>query len=350
MVDGVVIVSPSGRTLSKKDLSGPQKCAVLCMALGTEKAVKILQQLTPKEIEQVTREIASMQKVERELIDAVLEEYQSAARDTKLIARGGVEYAHRLLEESLGATESQPFVELIKEKVVDSGLSRLKEATPEILAGILRGEHPQTIALILAHLDAMKASKLLQELDRKVASEVLYRVARMDRIPPEVLALVEKGLNKKADVSLSEEMTQSGGPAAVAKLLNLTREDLDEKLLESIKERDTDLADRIRSLMFIFEDLLQVDSKGMQRILREVESKDLALAMKAASDDLQTHIKSNMSERAAAALEEEIELLGPVRVTDVEAAHARVIDVVRQLDQAGEILIRRQGGSDDIIP
>lgn len=333
---------------ARRKLTGPQKCAVLCMIVGLDEAVKILQHLSPEEIEAVTREIAAMPTVEQEVVEEVLNQYRRSSSEPKIIARGGIPFAQKLVEKTLGESESQPVVELLHGGG-EPGLANLSQATPEILAGILRGEHPQTIALILAHLDGQQASKLLQQFESKVASEVLYRVARMERIPPEVLTLVEAGLNKKADVSLSQEMRSSGGPAAVAKLLNMAQGGLEEKLLESIQERNEELAERIKALMFVFEDLLQIDSKGIQRVLREVESKDLALALKAASDELKEHIKSNMSERAAEALEEEIELLGPVRVSDVDAAHGRIIEVVRQLDQAGEIMIQRQGGGDDII-
>jgi flagellar motor switch protein FliG len=164
-----------------------------------------------------------------------------------------------------------------------------------------------------------------------------------------MLALVEAGLSSKADVSLSQEMTLSGGPAAVAKVLNLTGGQLEKQLLDGLQQRSSEITTQIQSLMFVFEDLLLLDGKGMQRLLREVETKELALALKAASDELKQHIKSNMSERAAAALDEEIELLGPVRVRDVEAAHTRIIEAVRALEESGELLLRNREGNDDII-
>jgi len=186
-------------------------------------------------------------------------------------------------------------------------------------------------------------------MDPELAADVLYRVARMEKISPEMLSLVEAGLSSKADVSLSQEMTLSGGPAAVAKLLNLSGSALEKQLLEGLQQKNPEMANRIQSLMFTFEDLLLLDGKGMQRLLREVDTKELALALKAVSDELKRHIKSNMSERAAAALEEEIELLGPVRVRDVEGAHARIIEAVRALEESGDVLLRSREGNDDII-
>jgi flagellar motor switch protein FliG len=214
---------------------------------------------------------------------------------------------------------------------------------------MVRREHPQTIALIVAHLEQDQASKLLARLDRSLAGEVLCRVASMEKVSPDVLHLVQAGLSGQAELSISREATSSGGPSVVAKLLNRAEGETGAELLEAIQGRDEEMAGKIKSLMFTFEDLLLIDSKGMQRILREIESKDLALALKAASEELKVHIRSSMSERAGAALEEEIELLGAVRVRDVEAAHERIIEIVRQLDESGEILIRRQGGNDDFI-
>jgi flagellar motor switch protein FliG len=337
------------RLKQQEPLSGAQKCAVLCLAVGPQEAAKILQQLSPEEVEQVSREIASMPAVSAEVVNAVVQEFQSVSQATRSVARGGVHYAQQVLEQALGQPRAQRVLERIQDQMVDTGLRRLKRAAPEVLVGILRGEHPQTIALILAHLDVRQAAGVVGEMDPELAADVLYRVARMEKISPEMLSLVEAGLSSKADVSLSQEMTLSGGPAAVAKLLNLSGTHLEKQLLEGLQQRSAEIATQVQSLMFVFEDLLLLDGKGMQRLLREVETKELALALKAASDELKGHIKANMSERAAAALEEEIELLGPVRVRDVESAHARIIEAVRALEESGELLLRSREGNDDII-
>jgi len=215
----------------------------------------------------------------------------------------------------------------------------------------LRGEHPQIAALILSRLDAKHAASVLQVMDTASASDVLFRMARLDKVSPDLALLIEDGLSGKADLgAAAPQKSFGGGPAAVAKLLNLSAGPVGDELMKGLGGRDAELAAEVKKFMFVFEDLIKVDSKGIQRVLREVDTKELALSLKAASDDLRKHIMSNMSERAASALEEEVELLGPVRVRDVEAAHARIIEAVRRLDQAGEILIRGQGASDDIIP
>jgi flagellar motor switch protein FliG len=330
-------------------LNGPQKGAVLCMALGAERSAKIMTLLAPREVELISKEIASLPMVAAEKVSAVVNEFQQVSRAVESVSRGGVDYAQEILETALGPTKAKAILEKIQEQLVDTGLKRLRNAAPEVLSGILRGEHPQTIALILAHLDPRQSSSVVANMDHDLAAEVLYRIARMDKISPEMLLLVESGLSNKTDLSLSEEMTLSGGPQAVAKLLNLTGGTLEKQLLEEIGNRNPDIAGQIKALMFVFEDLILIDARGIQRILRDIDTKDLALALKAASDELKQHIRTNMSERAGQALTEEIEMLGPVRVKDVEASHARIIETVRVLSDAGEIMIAGRGGNDDII-
>jgi flagellar motor switch protein FliG len=233
--------------------------------------------------------------------------------------------------------------------MVETGLKRLRRAAPDVLMSVLRGEHPQTLALILAHLDIRQAAGVIEAMEPELAADVLFRVARMEKVSPEMLALVETGLGSKADLSLSQEMTLSGGPSSVANVLNLTTPSLEKTLMEALGVRDADLANQIKGLMFVFEDLKLLDGRAMQRVLRDIESKELALALKAASDELKQHILKNMSERAAAALTEEMEYLGPVKVKDVEAAHLRIVQSVRALEEAGEIVISGRGGADDVI-
>ena len=338
-----------GRPKALENLTGAQKSAVLCIALGPAGAAKLLQKLQPDEVEQVTREIAQMRTVGADVVGAVMQEFRDAAQQSETVAFGGPGYAQQVLEQAVGPARAATIVERLQERRSDGGLRRLKRAAPEVLAGVVRGEHPQTIALILAHLDLNQAARVVAAMDPELASEVLYRVARMEKVSPDMLALIESGLATAADLSLTEDMTLSGGPGAVAKVLNLAGGPLERELFENLQRRNETMAQQIRALMFTFEDLLLVDNKGMQRVLREVETRDLALAMKATSEELKAHIKKAMSERAAAALEEEIELLGPVRVKEVDAAQARVLEVVRRLEDADEIIIQREGGSDDVV-
>ncbi len=342
-------MAPAGVLVTKESLSGAQKCAILCMAIGAKEAGKILKHMQPEEVELVAREVVSMPAVPPDVARSVLLEFQDTARSSASVASGGVVYAQQILEQALGAARGGVILEKVQLQRIDSGLVKLRKSAPEVLAGILRNEHPQTSSLILSHLDLAQASAILGEMDQELVAELLFRLGRMEKVSPDVLELVSAGLDNRAELQLTQDMTVSGGPLAVAKILNQTTSTLQEHLLKMLTGRSAELATQVRALMFVFEDLLLIDGKGIQQILREIETKELALALKAASEELKRHIKTNMSERAAAALEEEIELLGAVRVKDVEAAHARITETARLLEQAGEILIRREGGDDAII-
>lgn len=329
-------------------LSGAQKAAVLCMALGADAAARLLQQLSPGEMEQVSREIANLPMVPPDVVDAVLSEFRTVSRTAEGSGLGGADFARQVVEAAVGPQRAKPVLEKIREPVVESGLTRLKKATPETLNTLLRGESAQTVALVLAHLDPRLAVGVVSGLPPERAAEVLYRMARMERVAPEVLHQVEAGLGGNADLSLSQEMSASGGPMAVAQVLNQMVGGADKALLDAIAERGSEVAEQIRNLMFVFEDLLQLDGRSMQRLLRDVDSKELALAIKAASEDLKAHITKNMSERAASALKEEVEMLGAVRVKDVEVAHKSIVATARALQDAGEIVMER-AGNDDLI-
>ncbi len=342
-------MSAAARSPRLESLSGRQKSAILCLALGPEQGAKILQSLTPEDQEAVTREISALPPIEQDTVQAVLDEFRKAAQGGPSGVRGGEAPAKQMLEQALGAAKARPVLERIEGNRPASQLRKLKQAAPDLLAGVLRDEHPQTIALVLAHLEMDQVCAVVGALEPRLAAEVLYRVARLDTVTPESLQLVEQALAGKADLTLTSKPATSGGAAAVARVLNQTGGELEKQLLEILAERDADIAANVKALMFVFEDLLLVDGKGMQRLLREVEGKELALSLKAASDELKAHIRGNMSERAAGALDEEIEMLGPVRVKDVEAAQARIIEAVRALEESGEILISGRGGADDVI-
>lgn len=330
-------------------LTGTRKAAILCMTLGNDTAAEIMKLLTPTEVEELSREIALTKAVETETVQSVLTEFRGLFQAAEAAARGGVLVAQEILEKALGTQRAKVILEKIQEQIADTGLRRLRKAAPELLTGVLRGEHPQTIALILAHLDTRQSASVIAGMDPELAGDVLYRVARMDKISPEMLALVESGLASKTDLSLSQEMTTSGGPSTVAKVLNLTGGSLEKSLLECIDKKSPEIATQVKNLMFVFEDLKLLDGRAIQRLLREIDSKELALALKAASDELKQHIFTNMSERAAAALKEELEFMGPVKVRDVEGAHTRIIEVMRNLEDQGEIMISGRGGDDDVI-
>lgn len=338
----------ASRNFRPGHLTGTQKAAIFCMAMGTEASSKILQHLRPEEVEAVSREIARIPVVGPEVVDSVVAEFGDVHRAASSVAQGGIEYARELLDAALGSTKAKSILERIQDQVTESGLNRLRRAGPDQLIGALRGEHPQTAALVLAHVDARLAAAVIEGLDSQLANDILYRIGRMEKVSPEVLAMVEQALSSSSDLSLSAEMTISGGPAAVARLLNNLPGGMEKSVLEAIAERESELADEIRNLMFVFEDLIRLDGRSMQRLLREVEGKTLALALKAASDELKGHIFANMAERAAGTVKEEIELMGPVRVKDVEAAHSEIVRTARELAEQNEIMLEF-GSSDAII-
>lgn len=332
-----------------RNLTGAQKGAILFMTLGSEASATVMQALTSEEQEMISRAIAATPSVGPNMVTGVLEEFRDVARAVDFVAQGGVDYARDVLDKAVGTGRSKEILERIQQQRVDLGLKGLKKANPELLATVLRGEHPQTIALILAHLELRQAAAVVETMDLELACSVLYRVAGMEKVAPEMLSVVEAGLSSKADLSLSQEMTLSGGPEAVANLLNYTATSLEKSLLESITERNEKLADEIKRYLFVFEDLRLLDGKAMQLVLRDVDGKELALALKAASEELKKHILDNMSERAGTALLEELEYMGAVRVRDVEAVQATIIQRVRALEESGEVIVAGRGGDDDVI-
>jgi flagellar motor switch protein FliG len=334
---------------SSEPLTGAQKAAVLCMALGKEQGAKIMQLLTPPEIEAIGREIAALRTVRSAVIENVLAEYQSAARTVQSETQGGVEYAKELIEAAIGTERAAGTLARIRDRMAPTPIGRLNSTPPETVVGILRGEHPQAVALVLARLEPTHAASVVERMDQALAADVTFRMARMDKVSPDMVTAIEAGLGPKVDLTTTSDLLPSGGPNVVAKMLNCTSPALEESLLSGISQRDAELAGTIRDLMFVFEDLTLFDGRALQRLLREIDTKELALALKVASDGLKQQIFKNMSERAGSAVQEEIELLGAVKVKDVEAAHQRVVQTVRTLQEAGEIPVVRRGVADAVV-
>ena len=341
-------LTESKAVLHGRPLTGRQKVAVLCMAVGTEFAAKITTGLSNDEAEMISYEIAQLDRIPQELMEVVLAEWLESTLGIASLTTGGLEYAREVLEKAFGKTRADGILRRITNQLADTaGLHRLRKADPQQLATTLRGEHPQTVALVLAHLDAPHTAAILRELPTAFGGEVLYRMARMEKVSPEMLQLIERALSSDADLSFTQGMAAAGGPAAVASVLNLVSGTLEKELLEGVSERDTMLCEQIKNLMFVFEDLVTLDDKSLQRLLREVEAKQLALALKAASEELKGKILGAMSQRAVAALKEEMEFMGPVKMRDVEAAQSAIVSQVRKLEETGEIVL--SAGSDDVL-
>jgi flagellar motor switch protein FliG len=318
------------------------------MAVGPDTAARLTGALTPDEAEMLTYEIAQMDRVPSGVTDAVLAEWLEATLGVASLTTGGIEFAREVLERAYGKAKADAILRRITSQLADTaGLTRLRKADPQQLATTLRGEHPQTAALVLAHLDPGQTAAVLRELPGAFGGDVLYRMAKMEKVSPEMLQLIERALSSEADLNFSQGMSAAGGPAAVAAVLNLVSSSLEKELLEGVGERDASLVEQIQNLMFVFEDLTALDDKSLQRLLREVEAKQLALALKAASDELKGKIMGAMSQRAVGALKEEMEFMGPTKMRDVEAAQAAIVAQVRKLEETGEIVL--SAGGDDVL-
>jgi flagellar motor switch protein FliG len=329
-------------------LTGRQKVAIVCMAIGTEHAAKITASLHPEEAEIVALEMAQLDRVPPSTIEAVLNEWLELTLGVDSLSAGGVEFAKDVLEKAFGPQKAQVILKRIQGQLADSDrFGRLRRADPQQLGNTLRGEHPQTIALILAHLDPSHVAAILREIDPALGGEVMYRIARMEKVSPEMISLVERAIGNEADLSFSQGMSSVGGPAAVAAVLNLVSTSLEKEVLDLVSDKDPGLSEQIKNLMFVFEDLASLDDKSLQRLLREVDVKQLALALKAASSELKQKIMATMSQRAVAGLKEEMEFLGPVKMRDVEAAQTDIVSKVRALEETGEIVL--SAGTDDVI-
>ena len=332
-----------------ENLTGLQKAAILLVSLKAELAAQILGNLDLNAIESVSKEIAKLTEVSAAQRRAVLEEFYQMTLARQYVEQGGVDYARQLLEKSLPPEKAATILEAVQQAVTVTPFAFLQKAESENLLTFIQDEHPQTISLILAHLPSQKAAEVLAGLPAKKQVDVVKRIATMGNTNPEVVGEVEKGLQKRFASVVTQELEEAGGVENIAEILNLADRATERGILESLEEEDPDLVEHIRRLMFVFEDILLVNDKGVQKVLKEVSNEDLALALKTASVELKTKIQKNMSERAWALITEEMEYMGPVRVSDVEAAQQRIVDIVRRLEDAGEIVIQGRGGDEEVI-
>lgn len=329
------------------ELTGRQKVAILLMAVGEEASAQITKNLDPDEVEAISFEIAKMDRVPPDVVAAVLDEWAHTEEAAVSLAQGGVDFARRVLEKAFGPSKAAQILKRIEAQLHDHiSLTHLRQADPQQLTAIIRNEHPQTIALILAFLDPGQTAAILKEVDPKVGSDILLRIARMERVMPDVLRIIEESVGAESDLSMAGDGSAAGGPEAVAEVLNLLSAGTEKDLLDGVAEQDLELSEQIKDLMFVFEDITKLDDKGITRLLRDVDTRELSMALKLASDELKERILGSMSSRARDSLLEEMEFLGPVRVSDIEQAQASIVKMARALEEAGEIVI---GGGDDMV-
>lgn len=340
---------PPARINEESELSGQTKAAVLMLSIDRDAAATILRQLEPRAIEEVTRELASLGDVPAPVRARVLNEFYEQAAAQAWINEGGLDYARKLLSESLDPKEADRILQQISQQVRKSPFAFLQKAETENLLTFIQDEHPQTIALIVSHLPYHKASEILAGLPGPKQIEVVKRVANMEQTNPEVVSEVERGLEARLSNLLTTSYEKLGGVDTVAEVLNLVDRQTEKHIMEGLEAESPDLVEQIRRLMFVFEDIRLVDDKGIQAVLKEIDNDELALALKTASEALTEKIFMNMSARAAEMIREDMEYMGPVRVSDVEAAQQRIVDVVRRLEDAGEIIISGRGGMGEMV-
>src|SRR4051794_16962595 len=331
------------------DLTGVRKSAILLLSLGQDQAAEILRRLPAEAIEEVSREIASMGEVPRDVRANVFSEFYNLALANSYLAEGGLEYAKTLLRKSLNSDEASRIIKQVTQQVQTTPFSFLQKAESENLLTFIQDEHPQTIALILAHLPSQKASEILVGLPGQKQIEVVKRIANMEQTTPDVIKEVERGLEHRLSDIVSQTFEKAGGVDTVAEILNLADRSTEKGIMEGLEAEDPDLVEQIRRLMFVFEDILLVNDKGIQAVLKEVDNEELSLALKTASQELKDKIFKNMSSRAAELIGEDMQYMGPVRVSDVESAQQKIVDIVRRLEDSGEIIIAGRGGEKEMV-
>jgi flagellar motor switch protein FliG len=330
-------------------LEGTTKAAILLLAIGSDSASLVLKSLAQEEVEEVTRELASLGRVPPNLQEAVVSEFYSLTMASSYINEGNLDYAKSLLTGTMDPKQADKVLSQIQTQVQKTPFAFLQRAESENLLTFIQDEHPQTIALILCHLAHHKAAEILAGLPIQKQIEVIKRIANMEQTNPEIIREVEKGLESRLANMLTQSMEKAGGVPTVSEILNLADRATEKAILEGLESDDPDLVEQIRRLMFVFEDIKMVNDKGIQAVLKEVDNEELALALKTASEDLKTKIFKNMSERAGQLIKEEMQFMGPVKVSDVEASQQRIVDIVRRLEEAGEVVVQGRGGEEDLL-
>ncbi|MCQ1528003.1 MULTISPECIES: flagellar motor switch protein FliG [Lutispora] len=333
---------------SKGQYNGLQKAAILLIAIGPDKSAQVFKHLKEEDIEQLTLEIANMRTVAPDDKEAVLEEFYQICLAQEYISEGGISYAKEILERALGNQKALDVINRLTASLQVRPFDFVRKADPAQLLNFIQGEHPQTIALILSYLKPQQASAILSALPQEKQADVTRRIAMMDRTSPEIIKEIEMVLEKKLSSMISQDYTVAGGIQSVVDILNSVDRGTEKNIMETLELQDVDLAEQIKKRMFVFEDIITLDNRSIQRVIREVENGDWALALKSSSEEVSRTVFSNMSKRLAEMIKEDMEFMGPVRLRDVEEAQQKIVNIIRKLEDTGEIVISR-GGGDEII-
>ncbi|AIF66374.1 MULTISPECIES: flagellar motor switch protein FliG [Terribacillus] len=332
----------------KGRLTGKQKAAVLMISLGADTAANVYKHLTEEEIERMSLEISSVKKVDSTEKESIIDQFHQIAIAQDYISQGGIAYAKSILEKALGVDEAAAIMNRLTSTLQVRPFDFARKADPTQILNFIQNEHPQTIALVLSYLDPEQSGQILSELPQDMQADVAKRIATMSSTSPEIISQVEQILEKNLSATATQDYTQTGGIQAVVEVLNGVDRSTERTILDELEVQDPELAEEIKKRMFIFEDIVTLDNRAIQRVIREVENDDLKLSLKVASDEVKDIVFQNMSDRMAQTFKEEMEFMGPVRLKDVEEAQSRIVSVIRRLEEVGEIIISR-GGGDDII-
>ncbi len=336
-------------TTQNQPIHGRQKAAILMISLGPALSAKIFKHLKEEEIEQLTLEIAATSQVSLDIRESILDEFHQMALAHEYISQGGIDYARELLETAFGQQKAMEIMQRLTASLQVRPFDFIRKTDPSQLISFIQNEHPQTIALIMAYLNSDQAALVLSALPPEAQADVARRIAIMDRTSPDILKEVEKVLERKLSSLVNQDYTVAGGIETVVDVLNRVDRATEKTIMESLEVQDPELAEDIKKRMFLFEDVTLLDNRSIQRVLREVDaSKDLPLALKVASEEVKKKIFANLSKRAGENLKENMDFLGPVRLRDVEEAQQKIVNIIRRLEEQGEIIIAR-GGGDEIV-
>lgn len=334
--------------MGEDKLSGLQKSAILLISLGPEKSANIFKHLKEEEIEELTLEIANTRNVTTQMKEEVIGEFYQLCLAQQYIAEGGIGYAKELLEKALGSEKAVSVISKLTASLQVKPFEFVRKTDASQLLNFIQDEHPQTIALILSYMSPGQASMIISALPPERQADVAKRVAMMDRTSPDIIKEVEKILESKLASLVNQDYTIIGGVDAVVEILNAVDRGTEKHIMETLEIEEPELADEIRKKMFVFEDILLLDDRAIQRVLRDVDNNDLAVALKGANENVQTAIFNNLSKRLSAMIKEDMEFMGPVRMKDVEEAQQKIVNIIRKLEDSGEIVISR-GGGDEIV-
>ncbi len=329
------------------ELTSRKKAAIILAVLGADVSAAVLKHLTEEQVEILTLEVARLDKVTPELKQQVVHEFHEMAQAQDFIAEGGVDHARKVLEKAFGDEQADLMIRKVVNAMQIVPFEFLKRTDPMQLLSFIQDEHPQTIALILAWMPINQAAMILTKLPQELRGDVAERIAAMEQTPPEVIRRVETVLEKKMSAILSQEMSKAGGPKALVDLLNRVDRQTERLILESLSENNPEMADSVKNMMFVFEDIVQLEDRAVQSIMKEVDVKDLATALKGVGAEVQDKIFRNMSERAVGMLKEDMEYMGPVKLRLVEEAQQKVVAAIRRLEESGDISIGR--GEEDVL-